>query len=1073
MAEAFVADVAKGILSKLIPLVSEQISLAWGFKEELTQLRGSVEMIQAVLADAERRKVREESSRLWLQRLEDVAYDADDLLDELAYEILRRKVEIRNQMKRKVHFFFSFSNPIAFRIKMANKVKAIGELLKGINDDANQFRLPKVSSVISNPKIIPNRETDPSLDYSEIVGRRDHVAEIVNLLLSATNQQLSVIPIVGMAGLGKTTLAKLVYNHELVIRHFDERIWVCVSDDFDDKRILREILESIIEESWTSNNKGAIIKRLQTRLQAKRYLLILDDVWNEKSQNWCNLKSCLSTISSNTGNNIIVTTRSDKVAEIMETVPRQYLKKISKDECWSIIKKIVSKNESIPLTPDLETIGRDIAEKCGGVPLVASILGGTMSCKKQKSKWLTIQNSEVWSYLHDSNEMLPILELSFDHLPSLSLKQCFAYCSIFPKDYEIKKEELIELWMAEGFLQPAQGSSLVMEDIGNKYFNIFLENSLFQDVKKDMYDNITSCKMHDLVHDLALSISKFETLILKDDSRGDIHHVRRRLLVQYDWETKPRIPLSKDSVRRLGTLISENATFGNLLSNFKCLRVLKLSGNSITEISESIGCLIHLRLLHISWAEIKALPESITKLYNLQTLRLQGCYSLEELPKDLNKLVNLRHIYVDDSSYIHQSPKDMGELNFLQTLSFFIVGQDEGHQINQLGSLNQLSGKLDIENLENVRDQEEARSANLAKLDKINQLGFYWSDGSDRKVNHHIEEEVLEALYPHQDLKSLTIDGFGGKKFPSWMLTSRNAMDALSPFYNLIKINLNHCNKCKQVPTLGHLPCLEVLKIEGMDNVTRIGVEFYGVHSNVLFPALGRLIFRNLHNLRKWKDALEVTPASVVFPCLELLIIEKCPQLTSAPYNFPHLQRLKVSEISYTALESISSNLTTLTSARIYEVPELAFVPQQLFYIQSLEIKLSYILDAFIFLKWGTELEIYGCFPGIQAIAPHLRCLRISGCDVKILPSELQLCTSLSVLEIRDCPNLKSLPDLQGFHSLEILEISGCPKLKSISDLGELYSLRVLKIFHCSKLTRLPEASLQCLNTMVIVERVG
>ena len=380
-----------------------------------------------------------------MQRLKDIAYEADDLLDELDYKILWRKVEIRNQMKRKLHFFFSSSNPIAFRIKMANKIKTISESLKKINEEANGFGLTKERLVNADLEIIPNRQTDSSVDRSGVVGREDHVSEIVDLLLSATDQQLLVISIVGMAGLGKTTLAKLVYNHELVYKYFDETIWVCVSNNFDDKKILREILESLTHNSSTLENKNAILECLKKQLDGKRYLLILDDVWNENPHEWDTLRSCLLEINLNTGNRIIVTTRSDKVAEIMKTSHRCHLKNLSEDECWLIIKKIVSANERNPLTKDLEVIGRHIAKKCGGVPLVARVLGGMMSHKREKNEWLEIQNSEVWNSLRDSNEVLPVLKLSFDNLPSSSLKQCFAYCSIFPKGYDMKREELIQL----------------------------------------------------------------------------------------------------------------------------------------------------------------------------------------------------------------------------------------------------------------------------------------------------------------------------------------------------------------------------------------------------------------------------------------------------------------------------------------------------------------------------------------------------------------------------------------------------------------------------------------------------
>nr|XP_023929275.1 putative disease resistance protein RGA3 [Quercus suber] len=475
MAESVIIS---AVLGKLIPVATEQISIAWGFEELLKELQDSLTTIQAVLADAERRQVREEFVRLWMRRLKDVAYDVDDVLDEFAYEILRRKVEIRNQMMRKVFFFFSFSNPIAFRINMANKIRTMLKSLEKISNKAKEFEFASAGSINAIPEFIPNRETDSSLEDAEIVGMGDHVSKIVDLMLNATNEQLSVIPIVG-----KTTLAKLVYNHELVQRNFDKTIWICVSNDFDDKKILGEILESLTKNSCTLQKKDAILKCLREELQEKRYLLILDDVWNEDRVKWDTLRSCLLGINSSAGNNIIVTTRSDTVAKIMKTIHQHHLEKLSDDECWSIIKKRVSTNERIPLSQDQEDIGREIAKRCQGIPLVARVLGGTMSNKIEEREWLAIQNSEVWSSLHGENEILSILKVSFNHL-SPSLKCCFTYCAIFPKDYEMGKEELIQHWMAEGFLQPSQGNSSKMEDIGNDYFDILLANSLFQDKKK-------------------------------------------------------------------------------------------------------------------------------------------------------------------------------------------------------------------------------------------------------------------------------------------------------------------------------------------------------------------------------------------------------------------------------------------------------------------------------------------------------------------------------------------------------------------------------------------------------------
>ena len=1079
MAETILSVFADEILGKLISVATEQISLAWGFKEDLTRLLDSLEMIQDVLADAERRQESDRSVRRWLQRLKDVAYDADDVLDEFAYEILRRKIEIRNQMKRKVRLFFSFSNPIAFRIKMANKVKTIGDSLKRINDIANGFGLTRAGSVNDNPEIIPShRVTDSFLGHSGVVGRGNLVSSIGNLLIKATNQQPLVIPIVGMAGLGKTTLAKLVYDNNG--GHFDEKIWVCVSDNFDYIRILRGILESLTHNSSTIKNKNEILECLKIRLKGKRYLLILDDVWNEDPVIWDTLMSCLLAINSNLGNCIIVTTRSDNVARIIETLPRHHLNKLQEEECWSIIKNRVS---TIPLNPDLEAIGRKIAKKCGGIPLVATVLGGTMSRKKEKSKWLAIENNEVWNSLHDSNEMLPILKFSFDHLPS-SLKQCFSYCSCFPKDYDIKKEELIQLWMAEGSLQPSQGSHLVMEDIGNMYFDILLSNSFFQDVKHDEHGNIISCKMHDLIHDLALSISKSETLLLKEDLGNDINHVRH-LFIQFDGKIVPRIPFSKEGVKKLRTFISKDVAHGIKLLDFKCLRVLKLYGYTKKELPSSIGQLIHLRLLHLSNTSIKALPKSITKLYNLQTLIIEFCDYLKELPKDLKKLINLRHIY------IKRTPKDIGKLTFLQTLPFFTVGQDAGHRIEELGCLNQIRGELHIYCVEHVRDKEEARSANLVEKAKIYKLGYYWSEKSEGDHNNY--EEVLEGLQPHRYLKSLTIQYYRGKKSPPWMLTSQNARRGFSLFDNLFEIKLKACNKCEVLPTLGLLSSLRDLEIIEMENLTCIGTEFYGNYNddvcrNGLFPSLKKLSLQSMPNLVEWKDVTVPTwTTGMVFPRLEELIIRECSQLTSVPCHFPSLKKLDIRRICNTAFEQISSKLGRINSLCISNISKLASIPEKILQSSThMEIRNCDDLESISSHEGSQDiyydlnsLHIYGCeklsyFPELnirnelkvercpnlksfQSIPKEgfrtLRRLEISECGVEVISSGTQSCPFLRELIIKRCPNLICIPDIQDLYVTQ-LEISDCPNLVSTPELQ--YPTNI-KIRNCGKLTCLPK----------------
>lgn len=193
---------------------------------------------------------------------------------------------------------------------------------------------------------------------------------------------------------------------------------------------------------------------------------------------------------------------------------------------------------------------------------------------------------------------------------------------------------------------------------------------------------------------------------------------------------------------------------------------------------------------------------------------------------------------------------------------------------------------------------------------------------------------MLEGPQRHQYLKSLTIEGFQGKAFPSWLLTTFVAAVNLLLFENLININLRYCGSCIEVPTLGHLPHLRVLQIIGMCNVTCIGTRFYSFDSestrNIFFPVLRRLELKQMYNLVEWKDALKLTTAGVVFPCLEELTIEECHHLTSAPCDFPSLQRLWISKIRSMAFKNISTKLTTITSLYVKNVSELASLPEQL-----------------------------------------------------------------------------------------------------------------------------------------------
>ncbi|KAM5560157.1 hypothetical protein ABKV19_021354 [Rosa sericea] len=711
MAE-FLTFAAQEMLTKVASLATQEFTLLWGFKGELANLRESLLFLEAVLRDAEqKRQDQGEAVKLWLEKVVDIAHLADDVLDDYGYELLRRKVELRNQMKKKVLNFFSLSNPILFRVKLAHKIKKINTYLENLGKRASGFGFvsrPSLEARSSHDRRI-DRETysDFKKDETNIIGRKDVVEDIVKALTKSNNNQkndLSVLAIVGMGGLGKTTLAKSIYHHDKIHQHFQEKMWFCVSTTFEVNSILRGILESLKPEHAAVQAIDAICRNLKKELKEKRYLLVLDDVWNEDAQKWEELISCLVNVNDTQGSSILITTRSDKVADMVETLPRCDLEKLSDDECWLILKDRAIPVGSAPIVEDQEKIGREIAKKCGGVPLIAKVLGNIMRSKKF-DRWKSIVESDIWDLPEEKNRILAILKLSFDELKSPSLKQCFAYCSMFIKDFEFEKDDLIQLWMAQGWLyhSPDQ-NNLEMEDRGNEYFTILLQNSFFQDVRRDDYGDIITCKMHDLVHDLAERVSKS---------------------------------------KYLQSLFSNGAVLDNNSPGFKALRVLNLYKADIQELPNSIGKLRHLRYLNVMKTKIKTFPRSLGQLYNLQTFKMPD--HLEAFPKEIANLINLRHIYFGKNMKVPAGI--LGRLTNLRSLPFVKIGKETGTGIEELGGLDHLKDTLSIYNLEHVRDKEEVEKANLVGKEHVRKLFLRWTPS--RPSNGADSDEVVLKSCDH------------------------------------------------------------------------------------------------------------------------------------------------------------------------------------------------------------------------------------------------------------------------------------------------------------------------------------
>ncbi|XP_043714847.1 putative disease resistance protein At3g14460 [Telopea speciosissima] len=1065
MAETILVNGVGEILKVLISVATQEIDLAWGVKEDLEKLRDTLTYIQALVQDAEKQQVEKKDVRELLRRLKEVAYEAEDVLDEFYFH----KVRLQVSTNKVCPFSSSFIN-VGFRLRMAHKIKDINKKFDEIKRDLDFFKIIK-ESVTAN---LQNNKTPETFafvaDSEDVIGREDDKLKIRNKLISSSDTQeiLSVLTIVGMGGLGKTTLAKLVYNDDEVTKYFDSKYWVHVSTDFELKKILIQITEAITRDTCQISSLDVIQQNLREKLNENRFLLVLDDVWNCDAQKWDMLKTSLSIGSR--GSKIIATTRSDEVASIMGgSLQTYHLQCLIDDECLTILKNKAFGNGGIQVTPEMEAIGMEIAKKCEGLPLAAKALGGIMRKKIGEKEWESIKDSEIWACHKD--EILPALKLSYDHMPSY-LKQCFLYCSIFPKGEYIFKDRLIKQWMALGFLHSSSSSSpssigdervlpkekkgakkraIEEEDIGNDYFNELLWHSFFQDIEKDDFGDIIKFKMHGLVFDLAQFLSKSECVIggaeeLKNNS--SVFHLRLSLdrdikMIQKDLRKARNLR----SLHLLCTIKNPPSidALHILFKRVKRLRVLEISNCGIKELPSSIKILKHLRYLNLMGNPIEALPESITCLYNLLTLNLYDC-PLKDLPREMRTLVNLRQLLVNKKGGSwSQMPLELWRLSELNELESFIVGQNEGQSINEIQYL-ELRNFLSIYNLENVRNRKEAEEAELMKKKNLVGLGLSWGScdlGDDK-------DDVLQALQPHSNLKKLSIRNYGGVKFPGWIMSTTN----------LVKLYLHNCEGWERVPPFGQLPFLKVLSVKGMKKMKSLGTEFYHGDSSssgssqtaitvTAFPSLEEFSLGKMPSLEEW---VEPQASLLSFPRLERISIEDCPELKILPSQFPLLKLLKIKK-SNGILPRLVVQVPSLTKLFIDDVSELKFLPQGLLHDKI------------------QEIDIRKC-PNFEAVIEPVEK------SVQKLPS------SLALLNISDCPSLMSLPDLQGLHSirkfyfvrnekftglpeiqhfrtLEFLSIGGFSEelesFPNLEHLKQLASLRTLVLIGWSKLTSLPD----------------
>ncbi|PON70410.1 NB-ARC domain, LRR domain containing protein [Parasponia andersonii] len=776
------------------------------------------------------------------------------------------------------------------------------------------------------------RDTHSFVLEEDVIGRDEDRMAILKMLMddneNGTEANLSVIPIVGAGGFGKTTLVQLIFNEKKVEQHFDLKMWVCVSVEFSVKLLVGKIINSTAGDNQSVENLE--MEQLRIKLHEK--------------------------ISGN-----------DEVAKITSTVEPYRLGILDDDKSWSLFRKMAFKRGEEPESSDVVEIGKKIVKKCGGVPLAIEAMGGMLSFKNPETEWSSFVEKELHDISRNKEEdfIFPKLQLSY---PSY-LKHCFCYCSLVPKDYKIDVKDLVKSigWHKD------LSSHRMKTNVWRKWVMITLWSYFgdlsFKTLKK------TSCKMHDLMHDLAISLVGKKCRMFDDLNKGvTISNETRHLSSDSRFILPDHSLTSKIQTKRIRSIfftqkypfVGDFSAFSEeIISTFKFLRLLDLhEAGSRMMLPNSICKLKYLRYLDLSDnVVVVALPNSITRLINLLTLKLNNCFSLEELPRDIKKLVNLRHLELSNCYQLTHMPSGFGQLTNLQTLTEFVLRRGNrffaqpSAELYELAALN-LRGELKIRNL---RD---------------------WMD--------------CEGFEPLINLKELSLEFYGGVSLPRWVLAT---------FSNLVRFELSYCDNCRCLSLLNQLCSLKEFIL--------INIPLEHVMDNESTRSLNK----------SGENQIMLSPPSI-FPCLSVIYIHNCPELVRMPL-YPSVERLHLIKTSLKPLDETIMRCigdSASTSSAVIPSPPLLSSPLPNLTELCLELK---------------NLESLPVSVGSLASLKKLEISECDG--LKHLPlSSFQHLSSLQRLSIFDCKELDmcnaddDTAACQGLRSLQELRFEGLPKLTAL-----------------------------------------
>ncbi|VAI64009.1 unnamed protein product [Triticum turgidum subsp. durum] len=958
------------------------------------------------------------------------------------------------------------------RVAMSNKIKSVIESIHNLCDPVSDLlnKIPHNNTTIT----LQRPHTGSIVAQDKLYGRGAILEKTVNALTNGTydGETLPVLPIVGPGGIGKTTFTQHLYNDERIMRHFNVRVWVCVSTDFDLLNLTRQILgcmPAIEKEEHKCTVETANLDQLQKsiaeRLKSKRFLIVLDDIWKCNSESdWNNLLAPFK-MGGTKGNMVLVTTRFPSIAHMVKvkTTNPVELHGLEPNDFLEFFEACIFGNSKPGhYEDDLTDVARDIAKKLKGSPLAANTVGRLLRKNLSRDYWIGVLENNEWQNTQNDDDIMSSLKISYDYLP-FRLKKCFSYCSLFPEDYEFDNLEITRFWTVIGILDSTCRNN-------KNYLEELVENGFL--VKGVVKSNDQYYVMHDLLHELSRNVSSQECFNISslnfsvDNIPQSIRHLSITIEDIYDESFEEEMGKLKGRIHigNLRTLMIfglHNARVANifkdLFEEIKGLRVLFIGINTPKTLPNSFLKLIHLQYLKISSPRYKfeemTLPTTLSRLYHLKFLDLEDWNGSTELPRDINHLVNLCHFH--SSKELHSHILEVGKMKCLQEIKEFHVKKEVvGFELSELAELAELGGELRICNLDTVTSKGEASAAKLKNKKNLKGLELVW--GTKHQT---INDDVLDGLQPHPNLRVLGIINPGVAPCPRWLCgdSSTKRLEAL----HLEGLSWGTLPPFER---LRHLTSLTLNNIVGM---SVFGPGFSGV-TEKSFMHLTAIVFENMPGLVKWVGE----PNSPLFSRLESIKFERCPLLCSFPFlecsnhftnlcslhidNCPELSQFPpmphTSTVTYILVKNDGSRLLYDGKVLSIEGYTLALAFHNMNKVEAMYITdVSHILFSDLQnLNSLRSIHVDRCDGMFSAehddsvVLPSVQNLGIEElCITGEVFSKVLMCfPALSQLTIKDCEGLEFLPvedgGLSHLRMLQSLKIWGCRKMFSRWPKGEV-----------------------------------